>query len=192
MTSQERLPTSLVSQWFGLKTMSPARQVALVVAGSLVVALSAQLSIRLPFTPVPVTGQTLGVLLVGGALGASLGVFSLLLYLAEAAAGLPFLANGAHGFPVGPTGGYLIGFILMAAVVGWLHDHGWARSFRGSLASMVVAEFVLYAVALPWLGFYVGMTHAIALGFVPFVTGDALKLFLAGLALPTAWRLTRG
>ncbi len=192
MISQKSLPQSLASQWFGLRAQSPARQVALVVAGSLVVALSAQLSVKLPFTPVPVTGQTLGVLVVGGALGAWLGAFSLLLYLAEASVGMPFLAGGAHGLPVGPSGGYLIGFILMATVVGWLHEHGWGKSFAWSLASMVVAEIVLYAIALPWLGFYVGMSHVWALGFFPFVTGDALKLFLAGLALPTAWRLSKG
>jgi len=191
MTLDQWWPRSLAGRWFGVRSLNPARQLALIVAGSLVVALSAQLSIRLPFTPVPVTGQTLGVLLVGGALGAWMGGFSILLYLAESAAGLPFLASGAHGMPFGPTGGYLIGFILMAAVVGWLNERGWGRSFAWSLASMVVAEFVLYAVAVPWLGFYVGMNHALALGFVPFITGDALKLFLAGIALPTAWRLSR-
>ncbi len=181
----------LAGRWWGVRALSPAQRLALIFAGSLLVALSAQLSVRLPFTPVPVTGQTLGVLLVGGTLGAWMGGFSILLYLAESAAGLPFLANGAHGMPLGPTGGYLIGFVLMAAVVGWLNERGWGRSFAWSLASMVVAEFVLYAIAVPWLGFYVGMDHALALGFIPFITGDALKLFLAGMALPAAWKLTR-
>lgn len=191
MTSIEVAPRSLVGQWMRSTAISPARQIALIVAGSIVVALSSQISIHLPFTPVPITGQTLAVLLVGGSLGAFMGGLSLLLYLIEGAVGLPVLAAGGHGLPIGPTGGYLVGFVLMAAAIGWLNDKGWGRHFGRSLASMVVAEFVLYAIAVPWLGFYVGMNHAVALGFVPFITGDALKLFLAGMALPAAWRFAR-
>lgn len=109
-----------------------AGQVALVVAGSLLVALLAQVSIPLPFTPVPVTGQTLGVLLVGGALGSRLGAASLALYLGEGAIGLPVFAGGVGGLPVGPTGGYLVGFVLMAYVVGYLAERGWDRSWGRS------------------------------------------------------------
>ncbi len=163
----------------------------LVVAGSLLVALLAQLSVRLPFTPVPVTGQTLGVLLVGGALGANLGALSILLYLAEGAIGLPVLASASHGLPVGPTGGYLLGFVLMALVVGWFNERGWGRRWGRSLAAMAAGELVLFAFALPWLGFYVGFSHVLALGLLPFIPGEAFKLSLAAAALPTAWRIAR-
>lgn len=166
-----------------------AGQLALVVAGSLVVALLAQISIPLPFTPVPVTGQTLGVLLVGGALGGWLGGASLLLYLVEGAAGLPVFAPHASGSVFGPTGGYLVGFIIMAVVVGWLAERGWDRSAGKSILAMIAGEMILYAIAVPWLGVYVGFGRAVALGFVPFAAGDGLKLLLAGAMFPLAWKL---
>lgn len=166
-----------------------AGQVALVVAGSLLVALLAQVSIPLPFTPVPVTGQTLGVLLVGGALGSRLGAASLALYLGEGAIGLPVFAGGVGGLPVGPTGGYLVGFVLMAYVVGYLAERGWDRSWGRSFLAMVLGEIVLYAVALPWLGLFVGMHRVLALGFLPFISGDALKMMIAGGLFPAAWKL---
>lgn len=166
-----------------------AGQATLVIMGSLVVALLAQISIPLPFTPVPVTGQTLAVLLVGGALGSRLGGLSLLLYLVEGALGLPVFAGHVGGMPFGPTGGYLIGFVIMAAVVGWLAERGWDRSLMKSIAAMVIAEIVLYAIAVPWLGFYVGFQHAISMGFTPFAAGDGLKLLIAGGMFPAAWKL---
>lgn len=184
--SQSRHPalaamTPLKRHWAG--------QVALVAAGSLVVALLAQVSIPLPFTPVPVTGQTLGVLLVGGALGGWLGGASLLLYLIEGAVGLPVFAPHAGGAIFGATGGYLVGFIVMAAVVGWLAERGWDRSVGKSILAMVIGECVLYVIAVPWLGFYVGFGQAIPLGFVPFVAGDGLKLLIAAALFPMAWKL---
>lgn len=185
-------PMPLALRWFGGRTLSPARQILLVVAGSVVTALLAQVAIPLPFTPVPVTGQTLAVLLVGGALGSRLGSLSMLLYLAEGAVGLPVFASAQHGLPIGPTGGYLVGFIVMAAVVGWLHERGFGKKLGSSIASMMVAEFALFAVALPWLAVYVGWSHVLMDGFVPFVSGEALKIMLTGMALPTAWRLTDG
>lgn len=167
-----------------------AGQALLVVAGSLIVALLAQVSVPLPFTPVPVTGQTLAVLLVGGALGWQLGGLSLLLYLAEGAVGLPVYASHASGLAsFGATGGYLVGFVLMALVVGWLAQRGWDRSVGKSILAMVIGEAVLYAIAVPWLGVSVGFQHAIPLGFTPFVLGDALKLMIAGGLFPVAWKL---
>ena len=173
--------TPLKKHWAG--------QIALMVAGSLVVALLAQVSIPLPFTPVPITGQTLGVLLVGGALGTWLGGASLLLYLVEGAVGLPVFAAHTSGVPFGPTGGYLVGFVVMAAVVGWLAERGWDRSVGKSIAAMIIGEAILYAIAVPWLGVYVGMARAIPLGFLPFIAGDGLKLLLAGGMFPIAWKL---
>jgi biotin transport system substrate-specific component len=173
--------TPLKKHWAG--------QAVLVIAGSLVVALLAQVSIPLPFTPVPVTGQTLAVLLVGGALGGTLGGLSLLLYLAEGAVGFPVFAGHVGGMPFGPTGGYLLGFVVMAFVVGRLADRGWDRSLVKSILAMLIGELVLYAIAVPWLGFYVGFNHAIPMGFIPFATGDGLKLLLAGALFPAAWKL---
>ena len=191
MNPTQRISQSLVGHWLRGRTQTPVRQALLIVTGSLVVAILAQFSVRLPFTPVPITGQTLGVLLVGGALGASMGGLSLLLYLAEGAVGLPVFAGATHGLPIGPTGGYLIGFVLMAMVVGWLNQRGWGQSWGRSLAAMIIGEVVLFGVGVPWLGWYTGFHHVLALGFLPFVPGEAFKLSLAAAALPTAWRLTR-
>ena len=174
-----------------------AYRVALALAGSWFVAALAQLEIRLPFTPVPVTGQTLGVLLVGASCGSALGGLSLALYLAQGALGLPFFAGGTSGFDVlsaaSATGGYLVGFVVAAVVVGALADRGWDRDLRSSISAMFLGEVVLYLVAIPWLmqAIGVGLGRALALGLAPFVIGDALKLFAAAGALPAAWRLVR-
>jgi biotin transport system substrate-specific component len=168
-----------------------------VLAGSFVVAALAQVSIRLPFTPVPITGQTLGVLLVGASLGPGLGTISLLLYLLEGAVGLPFYAGGHHGVAYlglsSVTGGYLWGFVLAAAVVGLLARRGWDRSIRSSIGAMFVGEIVVYATGIPWLmaALHVPLERGLELGLYPFVVGDTLKLLLAAGLLPAAWRLTR-
>ncbi len=172
-----------------------AARAAAVVGGSLLVALLAQLRVPLPFTPVPITGQTLGVLLVGAALGPGLGAAAMGLYLLEGALGLPVFAGGAGGWSVlqlaSATGGYLWGFVAAAAVVGALARRGWDRSLRGAIAAMFVGEVVLYAVALPWLMAALGISlgRALALGLAPFVPGDVAKLLLAAGLLPAAWRL---
>jgi biotin transport system substrate-specific component len=175
-----------------------AYRFALVVGGSWLVAGLAQVQVKLPFTPVPVTGQTLGVLLVGAGLGSGLGAASMALYLAQGAIGLPFFAGGAGGWDLlrasSVTGGYLVGFVIAAAVVGALAERGWDRHLRGSISAMFLGELVLYLVAIPWLmrALGVGLERALVLGLVPFVVGDALKLFVAAGALPAVWRLRPG
>jgi biotin transport system substrate-specific component len=172
-----------------------ALDASLVVAGSLAIALLAQVSIRLPFTPVPITGQTLGVLLVGGAFGWSRAGLTLLLYLAEIAAGLPFAAEGKQGLEVltlaTASGGYLWGFLLAALLTGWLANRGWDRSVRSSLGVMLLGNVVIYLVGIPWLAasVHVPVTEALELGLYPFVVGDVLKLLVAAGLLPAAWRL---
>jgi biotin transport system substrate-specific component len=172
-----------------------AYRAALSLAGSWLIAGLAQVQVRLPFTPVPVTGQTLGVLLVGASLGSALGSLSLVLYLAQGALGLPFFAGGSGGLDVlrasSATGGYLVGFVAAAAVVGALAERGWDRDLRGAISAMFVGEVVLYLVAIPWLmrALGVDLDRAIVLGLAPFVVGDALKVFLAAGALPAAWRI---
>jgi biotin transport system substrate-specific component len=171
-----------------------AYRVALALAGSWLVAGLAQLEIKLPFTPVPITGQTLGVLLVGASLGPGFGALSMGLYLAQGSAGLPFFSGGASGIGylrlASATGGYLWGFVAAASVVGALARRGWDRDLRSAIGAMFVGEIVLYAVAIPWLmsSLDVPLEKALNLGLAPFVVGDTLKLLLAAGLLPTAWR----
>jgi biotin transport system substrate-specific component len=175
-----------------------ALEAALVVGGSLFIAVLAQVSIRLPFTPVPITGQTLGVLLVGTAFGWVRAALTLALYLAEIALGLPFAAEGEAGLEhltlATASGGYLWGFLFSATLCGWLANRGWDRSIRSSLGVMLLGNVVIYAVGIPWLAASVDVpiTEAFELGLYPFVIGDLLKLLVAAGLLPAAWRLVRG
>jgi biotin transport system substrate-specific component len=183
-----------------LGSRAPARstaafKVALVVAGSLLIAGLAQITVKLPFTPVPFSGQTLGVLLVGGTLGATLGVGSVLLYIGEGAIGLPFFAEGESGLDhlgfASATGGYLWAFLVAAFVVGWLARQGWDRGLGSSIGAMLVGEVIIFTIGVTWLAaaLDVPATKALELGLYPFIVGDAIKLFLAAGALPVAWRL---
>jgi biotin transport system substrate-specific component len=166
-------------------------------AGSWLVAGLAQIEIKLPFTPVPITGQTLGVLLVGASLGAGLGAVSTALYLLQGALGLPFFSGGGSGAAFltlsSATGGYLWGFVLSAAVVGALAERRWDPSVRSSIGEMFLGEVILYAVAIPWLmqALDVSLARALELGLAPFVVGDTLKLFAAAGLLSLAWRILR-
>jgi biotin transport system substrate-specific component len=168
---------------------------ALIVGGSLAIALLAQVSIRLPFTPVPITGQTFGVLLVGAAFGWSRAGLTLLLYLAEIAVGLPFAAEGKQGLEIltlsTASGGYLWGFLLAALLTGWLAGRGWDRNLRSSLGVMLLGNIVIYLVGIPWLAasVHAPVAQALELGLYPFVVGDVLKLLVAAGLLPAAWRL---
>ncbi|MGH2540492.1 MAG: biotin transporter BioY [Actinomycetota bacterium] len=175
-----------------------AFRLACAVAGSALVAGLAQISFTLPFTPVPITGQTLGVLLVGAAYGPGLGAATLVLYLGWAVAGLPVLApepDGSHrtGAEVlrvaSATGGYLWGFVLAAALTGWLARRGWDRSFRSSIGAMLLGSIVIYGVGVPWLmaALDVPLQQGLELGLYPFVIGDTLKLLAAAGLLPGAW-----
>jgi biotin transport system substrate-specific component len=165
----------------------------LVMAGSLFVALCAQVSIPLPFTPVPLSGQTLGVLLTGALLGPRLGALALLLYLVEGAIGLPFYAGGGSGWEVlrGATAGYLAGFVLAAVLVGWLAARGWDRRVGSTVLMMALGNLVIYALGVGWLAYGVGLGlgDALAKGLLPFLLGDALKIALAAGVLPAGWRL---
>jgi len=199
--------TTLVLRLAPPRSQSTARawfEVACVVAGSLLIAGLAQLRLHLPFTPVPITGQTLGVLLVGAAFGPGLGAATVGLYLAEGAAGLPFFAAGASGTDIlrltSATGGYLWGFVLAAVLVGLLSRKGWDRSMRSSISAMLLASIVIYAVGVPWLYHWLPATvdgtpksvqMALELGLYPFVIGDLIKLLVAAGLLPGAWRLLR-
>lgn len=167
------------------------RHAALILAGTLLIALSAQVSIPVPGSPVPITGQTFGVLLAAGALGFRRGIAASGLYLLLGAVGLPVFAQGAHGTSVilGATGGYLVGFVLAASVVGRLAELGWDRNLIGAIGAMLIGSVLIYAVGLPWLMAVTGFDAetAIAKGLTPYLLGDAIKLALAAVAFPAAW-----
>jgi len=152
--------------------------VALVAGFSLVVALGAQTAIPLPFTPVPVTLQTLAVLMAGCLLGSARGALAVTAYIGEGLAGLPVFAGGTAGIShlLGPTGGYLLGFVAAAFVAGLLAERGLARHWLGALLVLVAGNIALYVPGVIWLGAYTGAGQALALGFVPFVIGDGLKI----------------
>ena len=171
---------------------SLAWKAVLVLAGSALIALAAQVRFPLPFSPVPVTGQTFAVLLVAAALG-RLGLASVIAYLVEGAIGLPVFAGGGFGVAtiVGPTGGYLIGFALAAALVGSAAERGWDRSFISALAAMAIGEVAIYACGLAWLARFALPVPLLSAGLVPFIPGDLFKMMLAAFALPAAWRLVR-
>ena len=170
------------------------RDLSLILAASLLLGALAQVEIALPFTPVPITGQTFGVLLIGAALGSSRGAASILVYLAEGVLGLPFFAGGARGLSVltGATAGYLVGFVVAAYVVGRLAERGLEKSLRTSIVPFVLGTAVIYAFGVAWLSTILGgITEALRFGLLPFLFGDAVKLVAASLALPAAWRLVR-
>ena len=170
------------------------RDLILILLGALFVALLAQIEIPLPFTPVPITGQTFGVLLVGAALGSGRGALSLASYLAMGVFGLPFFAGGAHGWDIviGATGGYLIGFVISAYVIGLLAERGLERSIRTSLIPFLLGTIIIYICGVAWLAVVLGsFGKAIAAGLIPFLIGDAIKLIAASLVLPGAWKLVK-
>lgn len=164
----------------------------LVVAGCLFVALLAQIRIPLPFTPVPITGQTLGVLLVGSLLGSRLGLFSLLLYLATGAIGLPFFAGGNSGiaYMQGATLGYLVSYPIVAALMGRLAERGWDRRVSTTVLAMVIGNVIIYALGVGWIAILRGnLVEAFMLGAAPFLIGDAIKIAIAAIVLPGGWKL---
>ena len=187
----------LVPVSLGERISTRVRHIALMVAGALFIALTAQAVI--PLDPVPITGQTLGVLLVGGALGSKRGGVSTLLYIvmgfflpvyAGHAQGIDHIIGSTNGhLALGATGGYLVGFVLAAAIVGRLAELGWDRNFLGAVAAFVVGNLVIYAVGVPWLMLATGLgiNAAIAGGLTPFLLGDGLKILVAAAVFPAAW-----
>lgn len=164
---------------------------ALIVLGfSWVIALFAQIAIPLPFSVVPITGQTLAVLLAGAVLGSRRGTLTVLAYMAQGAAGLPVWApGGTMGIArlLGPTGGYIAGFLVAAFVVGWLAEHGWSRHLLTAAIAMVIGNVLIYALGLTWLARFVPADNLWMAGLIPFIPGDLLKIAVATAVLPSAW-----
>lgn len=164
------------------------RDLALAVGGSILIALLAQLEI--PLQPVPITGQTFGVLLVGALLGSRLGAVATLTYLGWGSIGLPVFAGGSSGLArlAGPTGGYLLGFVVAAFMVGWLSERGWDRRVLTTALAMLLGTCLIYLPGIAWLSQFVGPHRVLQLGLTPFLIGDLLKVVLAALALPAGWK----
>ncbi len=191
-------PTTLSDAVLGRRVdRAWVRDAMLIVLFSGFVALTARISIPLPFTLVPLTGQTLGVLLTGAVLGWRRGALALALYLVEGALGLPVWAPSATLLPgigrlLGPTGGYLWAYPFAAALVGLLAERGWDRRFALAALAMVLGNVVIYAFGVTWLAVISGsVQQALLTGLVPFVTGDLLKIAIAAVVLPGAWTLVR-
>ena len=177
----------------GFEARRLGRDLALMLSFSVLTAASARFAAPLPFTPVPITGQTFGVLLTGALLGGWRGFGAMLIYLAEGLAGLPVFAAPAHpGLAplLGPTGGYLIAFPLAALAVGLLAERGWDRTLSRALAAMALGSAVIYAFGAGWLSCFVGPHNAVIQGILLFLPGDTLKAALAASLLPLGWRLT--
>jgi biotin transport system substrate-specific component len=168
------------------------RDVALVVGAAAFVGVAAQISVPVPGTPVPVSGQTFAVLLSGAALGLNRSVIAMALYAVVGVLGMPWFAQGASGWHLASFG-YVLGFVLAGAAVGALAARGADRSPLRTVATMTLGTLLIYAVGVPWL---MGMTHsgfgaALSMGVRPFLVGDAIKVLLAAGLLPGAWRLVR-
>jgi biotin transport system substrate-specific component len=181
----------LVPVRLGERVSPRLRNAALVVAGAVLIYLTALVYFTIPNNPVPYTLQTFGVLVVGGALGLRRGGLAAFLYVALGVIGLPFFAEHKGGIQViwGATGGYLVGFIVAGALVGRLAELGWDRRLAGALGATALGTLAIYAIGVPWLAVTTGMSlgDAIQTGMLPFLAVDIVKLVAAALVFPAAW-----
>jgi len=172
----------------------PLRDVVLVAGGAGLTVIGAQIAIHIPPSPVPVTGQTLAVVVAGAALGARRGAASQLLYVLLGLF-LPVYSDGASGIDViwGATGGYLVGFVVAAGAIGWVAERGYDRRRVTAIATFCAGQLIIFGIGVPWLKVSTGMSwgDAIHNGFTIFIVGGLIKAVLAGIATPAAWRLVR-
>jgi biotin transport system substrate-specific component len=169
-----------------------SRHLALILIGTLLIALCARISFTIGGNPVPYTLQTFGVLLSAGALGFRRGLAATVLYVLLGVVGLPIFAGGDHGIErlLGASGGYLVGFVVASAVVGRLAELGWDRNILGSVGAMLIGSLVIYAIGVPWLAYAAfggDLGMGVQKGMVTFLAWDAVKLLLAAAAFPAAW-----
>ena len=169
--------------------------VAFVFSGVAFLSLLAQIAIPVPGSPVPVTGQTLGVLLLATSYGATLGTSTFLMYLLVGALGAPVFANGGSGIDriFGATGGYLLGMLLTSALLGFLGGRKWDQKFKTALPAMLLGNVITFSLGLLWLHQYTGKDWAwtISAGFTPFILGEILKIAIAGTSLPLIWQFVQ-
>ncbi len=167
------------------------RQAILVVLGSLLMWASAKAQV--PMWPVPMTMQSFVVLVIGMGYGSRLGAATVGFYLLEGALGLPVFAGTPEkgiglAYMMGPTGGYLLGFVLAAATVGWLAERGWDRTLPLALTAMIIGTILLFVPGVAWLAVLIGFSKAVAAGVTPFLLASVVKLALAAAVMPLAWR----
>ncbi len=165
-------------------------EAALVVGAAALVGALAQISIHLSFTPVPITGQTLGVMLAGTALGWRRAGLAMALYVAAGIAGVPWFASHVSGW-AGASSGYLFGFVVAGTALGWVAGRGGDRTIVRAFVAMAVGDAIVFLIGVTWLAFalHVDAATAISLGFTPFIGGELIKAGIAGVALPSSWRL---
>lgn len=173
-----------------IKKQALLYDISLIIGGSFLIALLAQLAVPLPFSPVPITGQTLGVLLIGALLGSWRGTVTVLLYLVEGIGGLPVFAGAQAGPAVlfGPTAGYLVGFVFAAFLTGYLAEHGWTENRYTSFAMMLLGTTTIFVFGLAWLTHLVPDHMVISMGLIPFIPGALIKIILATGLLPVGWK----
>jgi len=163
------------------KHQSAAITISAAFTGSLLLALLAHLSIPVPFSPVPITGQTFGILFLGAMLGSRIGTLSVIMYISEGLMGLPVFAGGTMGFLylLGPTGGYLLGFIPAVYLVGYLSEQGWINNFTSAFLTMTIGTSVIFIFGISWLAITAGLGTALSIGLYPYLPGAAVKIILA-------------
>ena len=165
--------------------------VLLALLGSAIMAVAAKATV--PFFPVPMTLQTLAIFGIAAAYGRNLAVATMVLYLAEGLIGLPVFAGAVAGpaYMMGPTGGYLAGFVVAAMIVGWAADKGWSRNALKMALAMLIADAVVFGMGFAWLASHIGANKAFAFGVVPFVLGDVVKILLASALVAALWKIIR-
>jgi biotin transport system substrate-specific component len=161
----------------------------LIIGTSIFIALSAQIAFNVPFSPVPVTGQTFAVILAGALLGSRRGSLAIIAYLLEGISGLPVFAQAQFGIVhfFGPTGGYLVGFIPAAFLCGWLVESGWGKSYVSTLGIMTLGTILIFLCGLTWLKLLTGSENILLLGLYPYITGAIIKIVLATIVYRLGW-----
>jgi len=186
-----------ISQVSNLRTAliqrsSAVTQISLILTGTVFLAVMAQISFPIPGSPVPFTGQTLGVLLLGTAYGASLGFSTMAFYLLMGILGAPIFAAGSHGFEkiAGATGGYLVGMLISTLALGALAGRKWDQKIKTVIPTMIIGNSIVFTFGLIWLHQYTGQSWAWTFekGLTPFIFGELLKIAIASTALPVVWR----
>lgn len=169
-----------------------ASQISLILTGTVFLAVMAQIAFPIPGSPVPFTGQTLGVLLLGTAYGAGLGASTVAFYLLMGMAGAPIFSSGTSGIEriVGPTGGYLVGMFISSLVLGALAGRKWDQKIKTVIPTMIIGNLIIFAIGLLWLNQYTGQSWlwTFEKGFTPFIFGEIIKIAIASTALPTVWK----
>ena len=178
----------LINKIIKEKSESRMTELLLIISGAVFLGMTARISIMLPFTPVPITGQTFGVLMIGLVYGRKLGLKTIGSYLAAGMAGLPFFSTAGPGILfLKPTGGYLIGYVFMVLICGYLTEKGWGKSYIKTFGIMLLAETAMYLCGMIHLSCFV-KANVLEMGLYPFVIGDLIKMSLVTFSVPSIWK----